>query len=170
MARRVEKKAKAAPKGAAAVNADQGAEILQPNREIQVAGETIVVREYLYFDGLKLKAWAKPFLEDLYALFGQGDAAPSFDDIAELLGRHEETVVQMVAQSVGKTPEWLRELGEADGDLVTLTWWMVNSGFFTRPVMRRAIAARLAGRSPGPASTTSSPAADTSAHPTTSVA
>ncbi|WP_425529164.1 DUF6631 family protein [Stenotrophomonas maltophilia] len=34
----------------------------------------------------------------------------------------------------------MESLAEAEGELLMLAWWRVNSGFFIRRVLRRAIA------------------------------
>lgn len=170
MARKLEpQQSPAAPFGAAGAN---DLAVLQPDHEITIAGEVITVREYRFFEGLKLRAKAKPFFDDLYALFDQSAAAPSFDDVCDVLGRHEQAVVDMVAQASGCNEAWIRALDDQDGDALLLTWWLANAGFFIRRVMRRAAQARFASasQSAGDGSSTSSSPADTSASPLTSEA
>lgn len=171
MARRVDsEQPAAAPKGAAAVK-DPGAQdlaILQPDGEITIAGERITVREYRFYEGLRLQAQARPFFDALYALFGMGERPPSVDDIAVLLGEHEEATVAMLALATGKPETWIRELSESDGDALLLAWWTVNGSFFIRRVMRRAAQDRFGSRSGGLGSTTPSSRPDTSPHPETS--
>lgn len=171
MASRVEKRRQtaAAPKGAAA--ASSGADdlqILQPDRQIEIAGETVTVREYRFVEGLELLARAQDFLRELYGLFRTGEVSPSVDDIGALLGRYSEITVDMIAQATGKPKEWVRSLRPADGDLLMVTWWTVNSGFFIQRVMRQAMQERLASRSDGAAHTTSSSPPATSDHPAAS--
>lgn len=168
MAEKVSKgKTPAAPKGAAGAN---DLDVLQPDREITIDGRLVTVREYRFWEGLKMRAAAKPFFDGLYALFDQASVAPSFDDVADLLGEHQDAVVSMVAQATGCEPAWIRELDDQDGDALMLTWWMVNAGFFIRRVMRRAAQARFAqGNQPaGPASTTPSSQPGTFEAPTSS--
>lgn len=169
MARKVTKAggAPAAPKGAAGVN---DVEILSPDQEITIDGRVVLVREYRFFEGLKLRARARPFFDDLYSLFVLAGPAPSFDDVSDLLGEHEAAVVDMVALSTGCEPEWIRGLDDQDGDTLLVTWWLVNAGFFIRRVMRRAAQERLASasQSAGPASSTLLSQPDTSVPPTTS--
>ena len=153
MARRVDKPGtrKAAPKGAAAASEDL--QVMQPDGELVIQGRAITVREYRFFEGAKLQAQARPFFDGLYALFDRDGTAPSFDEIEALLGEHEDAVVRMVALASGCDADWIRELDDQDGNRLALTWWLVNSGFFIRRVLRRAAAARL---SPGVESSTPS--------------
>lgn len=164
MARKVTGQQKpAAPKGAAGVN---DLDVLQPDRQVTIGGEIITVREYRFWEGLQVRAKAAPFFHDLFALFDQAGAAPSFDDISDLLGQHQEDTIVLVAQACGKPVEWIRELDDEDGEALLITWWLANAGFFTRRVLRRAAAARMApanqSHSAGPVSTTPSSKADTS--------
>lgn len=103
--------AKAAPKGAASV---KDLEILQPDNEVTIGTEKIVCREYRYLEGLKIRAKAKPFFAALYAMFDASKGAPSFDDVSDVIGEHEETVVHLVAQSCDRSPDWVRELSDED--------------------------------------------------------
>lgn len=174
MASRLERKpTKPAPQGAGAVRGeekDDSLEILQPDLEIELGGVKIVVREYRFFEGLRLMAQAKPFFDDLYSTVARPGTAPSFDDITELLGKHEDIVPSLVALACDRDAAWVRALGQLDGELLLLTWWQANSSFFIRRVMRRALQARLekAVPSAGDVSTTTSSPPITSAHPTSS--
>ena len=129
--------------------------ILMPDNELTIGGEKIVVREYRFFEGLRLQADEKPFFDDLYVLLAEASRPPSFDDVLDLIGRHDFSVALMVGLATDRPIEWVQALGESDGDALLLTWWQVNSGFFVRRVMRRALQDRMAGsRSDGLASTT----------------
>jgi len=163
MARRAEKPgAPAAPQGAVGAN---DLAILHPDAELEIGGRKVTVREYGFFEGGRIREQAKPFFSDLYALFDADGAAPSFDDISSLLVRHEDLVVGMVAAATGMPAGEIHALGDEDGEALMVTWWMVNAGFFTRRVLRRAAQERFAQGSQraGVASSTSSSAPDTSA-------
>ena len=168
MARKLDKSAPpAAPQGA--VGADDMA-IMHPDREVFIAGVLVTVHEYRFWEGLKLRALAKPFLDDLYVLFSAAGSAPAFEDVADLFGAHETVVQEMVAQASGQKREWIQRLGDQDGDALLLTWWLVNSGFFIRRLLRRTAQERLApgNLSAGPASSTRSSKRATSAASTSS--
>ncbi|MGO1072325.1 DUF6631 family protein [Lysobacter sp. CA199] len=152
-------KTSAAPKKGAA---ETELEILHPDREVVIADQTFVLREYGFAEGLLVRAMAKPFLMDLYAMYAEPGRAPTFAEIADLIDAHGELVIQLIARSANVSVETLNALTDADGELVAVNWWLANSGFFTRWVMRRLVANRPAGPSGGPASTTpsSAPATD----------
>ena len=164
MARRVDKPGtpKAAPKGAA-----EGSElqILSPDGEIVIQGWPITVREYRFFEGAKLQGQRPAFFDGLYKLFDRDSAPPGFEQVEILLGEHEDDVAAMVALACGCEEQWVRELDDLDGNRLMLAWWMANSGFFIRRVLRRAAAARLRA---GVESSTTSSLPATSEHPQTS--
>ncbi|GGK08560.1 DUF6631 family protein [Luteimonas terricola] len=153
-------RAAAAAKDPAAPAPDTDLQIMDPDSQVIIDGQVITVREYRFFEGARVRLMAKPFFDALYALFSDAGAAPSFDEIVELIGQHEDDVAAMVAAATGLPPARVKALDDADGEALLLTWWMVNAGFFTRRVLRRAAHARLqaASQPDGPASsTTSSP-------------
>lgn len=159
------KAAAAKPKAADASIAEL--DVLAPQRDVPVGGRIVTVREYSYFEGLRLLPQIKPFLEDLQVQF-TGPSAPSVDAIAELLATHVDLVQQLVARAIapaqpdpyamdiaiGQQVQWMENLNEAEGDLLVLTWWMVNSPFFIRRVLRAAAQAAVAARSAGADSST----------------
>jgi hypothetical protein len=166
MATKVDKATPAAAKAAVGVD---DLDVLQPDRAITVAGRRITVREFRFFEGLRLRAQHAPFFDDLYALFTSAATPPGFEQVALVLGAHQGAVADMVALATDTEAEWVLGLGDADGDSLLVTWWLVNAGFFVRGLMRRAAQQRLAARpSDGPASTTSSSPQDTSEVPTSS--
>lgn len=169
MAARVPKQAatSAAPKGAAGAN---DLSILHPDQTMEIAGQTLSVREYRHVEGLQLRARYKPFFEALYALFNVEGASPGFDEIAELMVEHEDAMLGLVSASAGVPREWIKQLDDQDGDALMLAWWAVNSPFFIRWVLRRAAQAglRKALPSAGPGSSTTSSPPDTSAPPPSS--
>lgn len=144
--------------------ADDSLEVLNPDITVRVAGQDVTVREYRYFEGLRVAALAKPFLDALYAAFSRTDGAPDADDIASLIAEHEGIVMQMVAVSSGLTEQQLRALGQADGDVLTFAWWRANSAFFTQRVLRRALQQRVASMQTGETFSTASSPPDTSEH------
>lgn len=156
---------KAAPKGAAEVN---DLDTLNPDREIHIDGRVITLRQYRFFEGLDQRARNKPFFDDLYRMFEEHKAPPSFDDVLDVVALHPDAVIEMVVDSAGVEAAWVRELEEYDGERVMLAWWTANVGFFIRRVLRRAAAQRLASPSAGPASSTPSSPPDTSEPPPTS--
>lgn len=143
--------------------------ILHPERSLTLAGREITVREYGHIEGLRLLAWAKPFTDGLYATIACGSQAPNVATMAALLATHADLVRDMAAQAADVEPQWVEILNDVDGDLLIMTWWQVNAGFFIRRLLARAAAEKLEERQrAGAASTPHSSEPDSGALPTTS--
>ena len=132
----------APPAGTPAGGADD-LSIMAPDRSIMVGGEWITVREYRYFEGAKVRDTAKEFFAALYELIGMGEQPPTFEAVEELIAKHAELVKFMVSVACDRDIAWAQNLGEAEGDEVVLTWWVVNAPFFIRRVLRKAAQERL---------------------------
>lgn len=173
MADKVNRKAtKPAPKGAGSVDAPgaakaaQEVDVLHPEREVAVAGRVLVVREYGFREGMRIRSGAKPFFDALYARCAEGSAAPRFEDIEDVALEHADLVVWMIAQAADAEPAWVAGLDDADGARLMDIWWMANAGFFIRRLLRAAAVAR-ASQPPGRASTPPSSVPATGPHPKT---
>jgi hypothetical protein len=163
MATKVDRTAKTALAGA------DDLAVLHPEREIFLAGRRVVIREYGFVEGLRIRTHAQPFLDALYALAGSEGRAPSFTQVESLLADHSECVLSLIARAADVEVEWITGLSDSDGYLLMQEWWLVTSGFFIRRVVQRLATERAVARLPaGPASTprSSEPASD--AHPPTS--
>lgn len=167
MARKVTDETQAAPEKGAASAADE-ISVLHPDRSFELAGRQITVHEYGHIEGLRLQAWAKPFLDDLYARMALGSAPPNAYQVKDLFAAHADLVLQMEALAAGVEPQWVEKLSDPDGELLMAVWWQVNQNFFFRRVFERAMAERHERRSAGPTSTTPSSPPDTAAPPPTS--
>lgn len=129
-------------------------EVLFPDREIRVAGQTVTVRELRFAEQLRHHHRLAPLAAAL------AEAEPtelggldSVNRIYDLLAAHEEQVIALVAVCCDRDEEWVRELPAADGENLLLTWWGVNNGFFIRRVWRPKMveqARRQAGAASSP--------------------
>ena len=157
------------PKAKKAPGADL--DVLYPNREALIAGRKIVLREYGFVEGLRLRPLTRPFADDLYTVFGKG-TPPGYEEVLDIIGRHADTVLELAAIAADVEVEWVRKLSSADGDLLLLLWWGANSPFFIQNLLRRvgieqevARLQNLAGATSTPPSlpttTTSNSSADT---------
>ena len=140
MARRHPKKKQ--PKQESAAEDDLA--ILHPDREIQVGGEQVTVREYGFVEGLRIRAAAAPLIDDLYQVMRGGDS--DLDSIYALLVEHDQLLVDLMATSINKDVEFIQGLSDGDGSLLMDTWWVVNSAFFIRAVQRKIQVDRVHGR------------------------
>lgn len=133
-------------------------EILFPHQELDIAGEKILVREFSFIQGLKAETLARVMLADLGQLLAEQGEAIALDDLSDLFARHAETYVQLIALAVERSPDWVGDLSDDEGQLLGWTFWAVNKGFFTRRLAMRRLASRpLAVEQPQRDSVTSSP-------------
>jgi hypothetical protein len=142
------------PKAKKAPGADL--DVLHPNREAIIAGRKIVLREYGFVEGLRLRPLTRPFTDDLYTVFGKG-TPPDYEEILDIIGRHADTVLELAAVAADVEIEWVRKLSSADGDLLLLLWWGATSPFFIQNLLRRVGIEQEAARLRNPAGATSTP-------------
>ena len=132
MARKVEKpQPKAsAPQGADATDAAE-LEILHPERTIKVGGKAITLNELTFGDSLRLHAQVAPIVAGIEQMMrDRGNDVPQYRDTLGVFAANLDATFALMAVSAGCDEAWLRSLGSADGDLVMLTFWTANAGFF----------------------------------------
>jgi hypothetical protein len=150
--------------------ADAGAddlEILHPEREATIAGRRLVVREYGFIEGLRLRPLMQSLLDDLHQLLEQGGDAFTLEAIESVLGTHTDEVIELMAIAADVEPNWVATLNDQDGMHLLHLWWTVNGPFFVRRSIARLQAERVAAasRTAGATSTPPSSPADTEPQP-----
>lgn len=105
-------------------------QILMGEGQVRVAGQQLSVREYTFAEGLFIQATARSFLEDLYGVFKPGSTVPSFEQVSEICARNADVILDLMAKSANVERSWVESLAEAEGELLMLAWWRVNSGFY----------------------------------------
>jgi hypothetical protein len=140
---------------AATAGADE-LNVLHPEREVTIAGRRIVIREYGFVEGLKMRAIAQPFVDALYALVAPTSSAPSFSEVESLLADHSDCVLELMARAADVEREWIENLSDSDGYYLMQEWWIVAGNFFIRRVVQRLAIERAARLRVGHASTTPS--------------
>ena len=134
------------------------AEILFPDETLEIAGETIKVREFRYLEGLRAIALARPLLQGLAELLEQGELdALALDG---LIAEHFTAWIALMAISTGKDEAWIEGLRDRDGQTLSMTFWRVNSGFFMRRLVFGGALARAMRQMVNPPS--QSPSANSS--------
>lgn len=143
--------------------------MLYPDQEIEIAGETIFVREFRYLEGLKARALARPFLNELRDIIGNDNALPSPEALADAVAHHGEIWCELMASVCGEAPparksaDWVAALSPVDAAKLEEAFWRANGFFFVRRLLveaaTAAAAARLA-RSRTSSSISSAPASD----------
>jgi hypothetical protein len=146
MAQRVEK-----PKGgkvgraAPAQSATDGAndmEVLHPERELQLAGQAVVVREYGNVEWLRLLPRAEPLVATIAQAL-QADESPTYEQALRTIAEHVDGLLPLIAQAVDRDLAWIDTLEPAEVELLLMTWWGVNAHFFVqRAINRVAVATR----------------------------
>lgn len=154
-----------APEAPAAEGADD-LPTLHPDLEAKLNGRIVIVREYGFVEGLKVRQLLKRFLDGLYELTKLG-GLPPLDEVFGLLVENIDAVLEAVAQSAGIDAQELKDLkDQAEGDVLLLKWWTANGPFFNRLAVQRVLAERIAAaeaekRRAGQTSTPASSALDT---------
>jgi hypothetical protein len=126
----------ATPKTKANEGADD-LEILNPNREITIAGKVITVREYKFIEGLGVRAKTKPFLDDLYRSFI--DDSINVEQVMHLVSVHHAILIPVIAQAADVDVQFVESLGVSDGNSLIYVWWSVNGPFFNACVTDRIV-------------------------------
>lgn len=118
---------KAAPKPAG----DDDLEVLHPERQCSIAGRDLLMREYGFVEGLKLRPLYAPLIETLKPVLAEGEL-PDLEQILDLLVDHAERLPQLMASACDQPLEWVVSLGHEQGHNLMLVWWGVNGPFFVR--------------------------------------
>lgn len=130
---------------------------LAPDVPLEIAGRKFTVREYGVLEGVQIAAEAEAFIDDLVARARAGKF--TYKTVRPVIGKHMDTVVDLVARSTGQEPEWIRGIADrSQMDLLLMTWFGVNAGFFVHEVVgaiqveRMEAAAARAGSTSSPGS------------------
>lgn len=136
---------------------DNELEILDPDQVLTIAGETIVVRELRYAEGMRLLPRLQPILDVFQSLI-EADEEPrdlSFHD--DLMAEHPDLMLDLFAQACDRDRDWIEALPDREGQQVAAAFWRANRDFFVRRLWARsprakALAAQMAaahaGRTP----------------------
>jgi hypothetical protein len=119
--------------------------VLDPHITLPLSGRTVLVREYGLTEGLRVRAYMRPFTADLEKLFKEGGDA-LVEDILDLVAVHQDIVCRAIAQSIAdegteastEDVAAVAGLADRDGDLLLNVWWGVCGLFFVRQILRRA--------------------------------
>ena len=143
------------------MNATHELGVLFPDRELTLAGETVVVREFRFGESLRLSHLIKPITDALI----QAAEADTFDGEAFMacLHVHRDGLLELLSQATGKPREWIEALSHRDGEELVMAFWEVHQDFFLERVKRAALTTILLKPSPGDDSLPPSSRTDTQA-------
>lgn len=114
-------------------------DIIQPDIELEINGETVTVKEFTFFQGLRLGVVAKPLLDDLAEKVEVNNDF-TLQILGEVFADHSSIVSELIAQSTGETCDWVELLSDAVGQHLLMTFWQVNSNFFVSRLLTRKMA------------------------------
>lgn len=132
----------------APIEGEQDLDVLHPERAINIAGRQIVVREYGFVEGLRLRPLTQPILDALYQTITARDTPPELESIIGVLADCSTELVSLMAIAADVDECWVAGLGQDDGYLLMMVWWNVNGPFFIRRVVNREVARRAVERPP----------------------
>ena len=113
-------------------------EVLMPNREITLAGETITVREYSFKDALTIGNEIDQFVALIVAEMNSTNKL-SIEQADLIIINNLELVHSLISTSIQKPVTWIEALSYENGLQLLDWWWVVNSGFFMNAVTRKII-------------------------------
>lgn len=111
--------------------------IISPASEIVIKGESITVNEINYMQGLKLHHVLQPVLDDIAEQFTEENT--DFNAMAAVFADHIDVINKMILVATGKDERLFENLGDEEGQYLLMTFWMVNSHFFTRRIVGKAM-------------------------------
>ncbi len=154
----------------AAASAADDLAVLHPDRTLVIAGRTVTIREYGFFEGLDIADRAHAFIADLIAASDSGTLR--YAQVRRLFGRHRAVIPAIAAQAGDVEVAWLDSLSADDLELYLATWFATNAAFFVREVLAEVREAQLldahplaSGASAGATSSFDSPPPDTAIPP-----
>ncbi|MFY1006078.1 DUF6631 family protein [Pasteurella multocida] len=104
--------------------------ILFPHQTLTLNGEVIEVREYSLLQQLQYRHKMLPFIEQLrHSLKDEEEF--NLDKLLDCLAQDYQNVLELVALSINKPVDFVAQLSGEQAEQLLLSWWAVNSDFFT---------------------------------------
>ena len=165
MASRAKKKPKPGTEGA------DDLQVLHPELPLSVGGRDLVMREYGFIEGLRVRPIIEPMLKDMEALIGL-TTQPTNDQVLDLMGNHIDEFQELLkrdafreeivplAREIRKHDTdvaFVAGLNQTDGTRLADAWWKVNGPFYWRTAISRVAVARVQARAGEAGGATSTP-------------
>lgn len=106
-------------------------EILFPEQVVRIGDQEVTVREFTYLEALTLGTRALPLLLSMEA---GGRETPDLLVLDRVLPPHADIWYELMAVATGRDADWLKALGNRDGERLMLAFWAVNQDFFVRRI------------------------------------
>ena len=151
MATRAKPKKKAGKPGA------DDLQVLHPELPVKnVGGRDLVVREYGFIEGLRMRPIIEPILKDMEALICQ-TTQPTNDQVLNLMANHVNEFQELLAVASDTDVAFVAGLKRTDGTRLADAWWRVCGPFYWNTVISRVAVARVQAMAAKTAGATSTP-------------
>lgn len=110
---------------------------------LPIDGKQITVHGITMHESLMYRPLITPLVESLRAIAVDALALSDLDRLLDTLAEHTDAVEQLIAISCDQPVEWVKGLKSEPGETLLFAWWVVNSSFFIRHVMRPIIQAKM---------------------------
>ena len=120
------------------------AEILHPDRVIEIGGREVTVREFSFRDSLDLGPLLSSMLSDIDNAVGDGT---DLSGLFEAFYAHPDALEAVLLKCTGQDKEWIDSLTSEEGEMIVMSMFEVNGPFFVRRVAARRMMAAAAPRS-----------------------
>lgn len=104
--------------------------VLFPEGYLTLGGEQIEIQEYTLAQQLQYRQKMLPFIESLRQALGE-ERDFSIDKLLDCLAEQAELVTELIALSIQRPQEFVKNLRGEEAEQLLLAWWAVNSDFFT---------------------------------------
>lgn len=112
-------------------------DVLLDKREVQIAGETIIVCEYTFADAMNFYHDIDVLASALSLLFAQKEEV-GLCDIDPIVANNYPLIQRLVSYSINKPVSWLDLISASHGQMLLDYWWTVNGAFFISAAMRKS--------------------------------
>lgn len=112
-------------------------EILFPDRQINIGGKNITVRELRFAEQLRWQSILNKIAESFDGV--DVENVNFFENALAILGFHAEELLEIVAFCCEQSKEWIESLPASQGEELLITWWTVNNSFFVRRLLRKGL-------------------------------
>lgn len=118
-------------------NKEDDSNIMFPDQTIEIDGREILVREYLFFEGLRLLPYAEGIIQGLLQCKEIGK--PTVAEINLIIAENIDAFSLMLSQSCGVEEDWIESLSQEDGQRLLMKWWQVNGPFYLLNAVMRSV-------------------------------
>ena len=131
---------------------DSNNQTMGPHRDqtVEIAGETITVREFRYHEAIEAASLARQFLTAMRAVVNKANEAGDViqpEDLDVLIAEHADVWLRLVAMCCDRDLVWVEALPDHEAHKLQMAFWSANAIFFTSRLAFSAASARALKRS-----------------------